>query len=94
MTTEKSIKLKNGQTLPAGLPVTFDQKKPHVALVHGDRPEPYRVQPAAAFTKPTIEELEEMVCDGQCLSVAGNTTEPDGWCHEGSPSWLMALGMI
>lgn len=43
---------------------------------------------------PSDEELEDMIHDSICLSVFGNDIEPDGWDHEGSPSWLMAMGIV
>lgn len=48
----------------------------------------------AFFPKPDTEELEEMVNDGICETVTGERTEPDGYGCDGSPSWLLALGMI
>lgn len=92
MRTEKPIKLKTGETLPKGLPVSFEQGKWTACTVHGERD--YRVRVTAAFVPPSIEELEEAVSDGVCMSVAGYPTEPDGWDEKGSPSWLLALGMI
>jgi hypothetical protein len=46
------------------------------------------------FFMPTDEQLEEWVYDGVCESVRGETVEPDGFDSEGSPSWLVALGLI
>ncbi len=93
MKTEKLIKLKTGEILPAGLPVTFQKDNWSSCLVQGDRPEPYRIRVSSAFNMPSMDELEEAVNDGVCPSVAGHSVEPDGWDHEGSPSWLLALGM-
>ena len=94
MKTEKAIKLKNGEVLPKGLPVSFQKECPSACLVHGGRGEPFRVRVTSAFRQPSIDALEEAVYDGVCESVAGHSVEPDGWDHEGSPSWLLALGMI
>ena len=93
-TTEKTIKLKDGNTLPAGLPVTFQQDKPWLCLVQGERAEPFKVRVSSAFAPPCRDELEEAVSDGLCASVLGNSVEPDGWDSDGSPSWPLALGMI
>ena len=92
--TEKSIKLKTGEILPAGLPVSFDSKNHSICLVMGERLEPYKVRITSAFHAPSLEELEEAVSDGVCDSVAGERVEPDGTDEHGSPSWLLALGMI
>lgn len=96
ITTQKEIRLKDGVTLPVGLPVEFIKTSPSICLVQcGDlRPGPARVRVTSAFQCPTLEELEGAVSDGVCESVGGDSVEPDGWDSEGSPSWLLALGMI
>lgn len=95
MKTEKPIKLKTGETLPKGLPVTFlGEANPRVCLVHADRDEPFRVRITSAFHAPSIEELEDQSNDGVCDSICGERVEPDGYDQHNSPSWLLALGMI
>ena len=92
MTTEKAIKLKSGETLPAGLPVLWlpRENSGHALCSVAGR----RVRITSAFHAPDMEELEEANNDGACPSIAGNSVEPDGFDHEGSPSWLLALGII
>lgn len=46
------------------------------------------------FESPSMEQLEAWVYDGTCETVTGETTEPDGYGPDGSPSWLLALGLI
>ena len=46
------------------------------------------------FKAPSMRTLEKWVNDGICKSVLGKTVEPDGYDEDGSPSWLLALGMI
>lgn len=94
MKTQKEIKLKDGGILPKGLPVTFNEEKPWICLVQAERPEPYRIRVKSAFKMPSIRSLEEAAMDGVCDSIAGEQVEPDGWDSHGSPSWLLALGMI
>lgn len=94
MKTQKDIKLKDGSTLPKGLPVTFIQDIPSRCLVQGERPEPYRVRISSAFKTPSMASLEKWSMDSICKSVAGKRVEPDGWDDVGSPSWLLALGLI
>jgi hypothetical protein len=94
MKTEKTIKLKTGETLPKGLPVSFVKECPSSCLVHAQRDEPFRVRVLSAFHPPSLDELQDAVNDGICPSVAGDSVEPDGWDSHGSPSWLLALGMI
>lgn len=43
---------------------------------------------------PTMEDLEEWTYDSVCESVYGHNVEPDGHDEEGSPSWLLALGLM
>ena len=94
MKTQKEIKLKTGETLPKGLPVTFCADKNTICLVHGQREEPYRIHISAAFKTPSMRQLERWTFDSVCESVAGEVVEPDGHDEHGSPSWLLALGMI
>jgi hypothetical protein len=44
---------------------------------------------------PSLEELQRQVEeDGGCKATDGCFVEPDGTCHHGQPSWLVALGLI
>lgn len=93
-TTKKEIKLKDGNTLPKGCPVTFIPNEARICLVQGDRTKPYKIRVSSAFRAPSLNSLEEQSNDGVCNSVLGERVEPDGWDCHGSPSWLLALGMI
>lgn len=92
--SEKAVTMKDGTTVPKGSPVQFIKEHPEKCYVQGARFEAYRVKVSSAFTPPSMEELEESVSDGVCDSVLGEPVEPDGWDCHGSPSWLLALGMI
>lgn len=98
--TQKEIKTKSGEILPKGSPVTFrgldeeNSRNSSLCLVQGIRPEPYKVRITSAFKTPSMEELEEWTNDGVCESIAGERVEPDGWDEHGSPSWLLAMGLI
>ncbi len=92
--TKKQIELKSGEILPKGLPVTFCQDSPSICLVQGERIEPYKIRVSSAFHAPSIGKLERQSNDGVCDSILGKRVEPDGWDEHGSPSWLLALGMI
>jgi hypothetical protein len=93
--TEKEIKTKSGEILPIGSPVSFmGEDSPHLCLVKGQRPEPYRIRISSVFTPPNAEELEEQANDGVCDSILGERVEPDGYDEHGSPSWLLALRLI
>lgn len=43
---------------------------------------------------PSERKLENWSNDGICESIFGETVEPDGTDEHGSPSWLLALGLI
>jgi hypothetical protein len=43
---------------------------------------------------PTTKTLEKWSYDGVARSVLNNKVEPDGWDHDGSPSWLLVYGII
>jgi len=92
MNTQKPIKLKSGETLPAGLPCSFLEPST-LCIVHAAGRD-YKVRASSAFHAPSTEELEEAVNDCTCPSVFGETVEPDGWDCHGSPSWLLAFGLI
>ena len=95
VTTKKEIKLKTGEILPKGLNVTFlGEKSPSLCLVQGNRAEPYKVRITSAFKAPSMESLEEQSNDGICDSILGERVEPDGYDCYGSPSWMLALGLI
>ena len=41
-----------------------------------------------------MKTLEKYSLDSVAKSVTGKRCEPDGYAEDGSPSWLLALGMI
>lgn len=95
MKTKKEIKLKDGTTLPKGLPVTFIEGKPSRCLVHSPlHSSPLQVRIVSAFKSPSVSALEKWNDDGGCKTPTGKWTECDGYGSDGSPSWLMALGII
>ncbi len=46
------------------------------------------------FKEPSVRTLEKWSQDGVAKSVTGHRVEPDGYGPDGSPSWLLALGLI
>jgi len=47
------------------------------------------------FTKPpTTNTIGRWMYDGMAKTITGHTTEPDGHGPDGSPSWLLVLGLI
>ena len=95
MKTKKQINLKDGTTLPKGLPVTFIPGKDSRCLVHSpEHSEPLQVRITSAFPAPSMISLERWSDDGVCKTPTGKRVEPDGYGPDGSPSWLLAFGMI
>lgn len=94
-TTQKEIKLKDGSTLPKGLEVSFIKGRDSICEVHSpEHGKPLKVRIQSAFITPSMEELVEWSYDSICETPTGECTEPDGYGPDGSPSWLMVLGLI
>ena len=95
MKTTKEIKLKDGSTLPKGLAVMFTEEKPTRCLVHSPlHCSPLQVRVSSAFKAPSMSSLERWNDDGGCKTPTGKWTECDGYGSDGSPSWMLALGLI
>jgi hypothetical protein len=104
-TTKLEVTLRDGTVLPKGL-CTIQWKNGYAYLwgcgkrygveVHfdGKKINPMTAAKMLGISIPDEEQLEEWVVDSVCESVLGYTVEPDGIDEEGSPSWLMAMGMI
>lgn len=92
--TEKAIKLKDDQgTIPDGADLRWHPQKSGLCYVmHAGRERPVRV--TSAFKTPSMEELEDWNGDGVCETPTGFRTEPDGHGEDGSPSWLMVMGLV
>lgn len=43
---------------------------------------------------PSFNTMEKWISDGVAMSIDGKRVEPDGFSSSGSPSWLLALGLI
>jgi len=43
---------------------------------------------------PSLEEIEEMLMDGDCYALDGCPCEVDGRCEHGYPSWPRKLGFV
>jgi hypothetical protein len=89
--TNKPVTLKDRSVLPAGQTVTewkVNGNDNHCRLASG-----HVVRVTNAFKSPSMATLERY-SHGLSKSVLGNTVEPDGHDSEGSPSWLLVMGMI
>ena len=100
---DRTIKLANGETVPAGVEVQIfvERKRPTFAKLYYSPVGDIRINCANLwryfddFIKPTEDAITDALCDGVCPSIfQGVDIEPDGWDSDGFPSLLLALGMI
>jgi hypothetical protein len=101
-------KLRDGREIPSNtnVEVTFDpSNRNHIALVGVEGVEGFEKRIKIdlfnahkwlkGFTKPPSHaRIEEWLNDGISQTITGKRVEPDGIGPDGSPSWLMVLGMI
>ena len=104
-TTKRSFTSKKGITINEGerVTVTFTVKGKdsqeflpnYVSLNTADgRRIVTRNFKGAGIRVPGTKTIERYAWDSVVKSVFGHNVEPDGWDHEGSPSWLLVLGLI
>lgn len=105
-TTKRDITSKKG-TIPKGTKVTLSWKdldgkdRAHMTRVVDDAGTsvlisteslPDKVSGVSAV--PSTKTLEKWSGDGIAKSVLGAKVELDGWDDQGSPSWVLAMGLI
>lgn len=104
-TTKKDLTFsKSGTTIPSGttLTVYFDpENSSYVYLDPKGTPSRKRIRLETShkyltgFGKPPgMGTLEKYSYNGVSKTVTGYRTEPDGYGPDGSPSWLLVLGVI
>lgn len=101
MKTSRIVKWRDGSVLAKDTPCRLEWRDQvaHICYLLAEGRE-YKVVPSRLphylddIEVPTLEQLQEEVEEGQCSSVLGHTVEPDGWDHEGSPSWLLVFQVI
>ena len=91
----KTINLKDGGTIAKGESLTFvrmgEFQSTGVFLHNGVE---RKMRFTSVLKAPSIKTMEKWSFDGVAKSVLGAKVEPDGVDSLGSPSWLLALGMI
>ena len=99
-TNTTQIKFKSGVIVPVGTAceIKFNgENTTSEVIVSGVS---YKIKCAnlpyyfSKFKRPSIASLEKWSNDGVCKSMLGKRVEPDGYDDEGSPSWLLVMGMI
>ena len=105
LTNSKEIKFKNGLVVPAGTvcEVRFDGNTTVCELAGGTAggiPTSVKLRCSSLpryFTKfkaPSLKTMEKWSDDGVAKSMLGQRVEPDGFDSEGSPSWMLVVGII
>jgi len=99
----KDVSLKSGTTIPAGSEVSYDFDGGRTSSVRVTTADgstfAISLERAHLFLSkfkkpPTMKTLEKWSNDGVCQTPTGHRVEPDGTGPDGSPSWLLAFGMI
>ena len=103
----RDLKLRDGTLIPRGTPVTVAFLGAHhpqghaLCELHAAEVVPNPKISISklplymtGFVEPSMRKLEEWSDDGVAYTPTGERVEPDGWGRDGSPSWLLALGMI
>jgi hypothetical protein len=90
--TNKPLNLKTGEVLPIGQEVAEWNVKGMATLCKLASGHLVRVR--SAFKSPSEASLRRWDDEGFCMSVMGERVEPDGMDCHGSPSWMLALGLI
>jgi len=106
---KRDVKLKDGRTFPKDSPVDVkffgNKDNGHVVCeitVQGDDDSNRTYKTAisnlpttvSGFAKPSMATMNKWINDGVARTPTGKSTEPDGYANDGSPSWLLALGLI
>jgi len=101
---KKEIRFKSGKVIPLGTPVTFKFINdgmgvsidiPSLNMAEVKLRTRSAVLLLSKFTKePSIKTMENWMSTGIAKTVTGHRTEPDGHGPDGSPSWLLAMGLI
>jgi hypothetical protein len=102
-TTKREIRFKSGLVIPFG--TSFEcffnpERNDRVFFQYEGVTKSLRLETShkylTGFSKPpSINTLEKWDSEnGVCKTPTGFRTEPDGYGPDGSPSWLLVLGMI
>lgn len=100
----KDVSAKNGNTIPKDTMVDISFPKEHSGQLFR-MTDPITGQTVSSYTckidkyvgikVPSIESLYKKAASASTAqSVGGKTVEPDGWDSDGTPSWLLAIGVI
>lgn len=103
---KRDVKLKDGRTYAKGTIVevkflgNIDKENGHrICEIHTET-DSWKLSignlpsTVSGFVKPSEMTMEKWSEEGYSKTPTGKKTEPDGYADDGSPSWLLALGLI
>jgi len=103
-TTIKESTLKDGTVIPKGarVQVDFSEKYPYfLTLDIEGLGRTLSLNPSGAYKKlrgftkpPSVRTMEKWSNDAIAKTITGKRTEPDGFGPDGSPSWMLVMGVI
>jgi len=72
-----------------------DPKRQRCAISdYGRKPRPDGIQHTPTEPQPSMAQVEAWVFDSVCEATDGCAVEPDGYCPDGHPSWLLVLKLV
>lgn len=60
----------------------------------GRKPRPDGLKHTPTEPRPSMDQIQAWVMDSVCDATDGCQVEPDGYCPDGHPSWLLVLGLV
>lgn len=61
---------------------------------HGRKKRTDGIKHTPTEPEPSEAQIERWVLDSVCDATDGCQVEPDGYCPDGHPSWLLVLGLV
>lgn len=85
--------------LPTGAVITWSAGKATATWAKDGEAQTTRISALSAakaleIEAPDEEQIKAWVHDSVCESILGERVEPDGVDEHGSPSWLLAMGLL
>jgi len=95
------LNLKSGKIIPAGTNLAYefvDNQRVSFSDLDGNHLKMNITSANKYVSKfsacPSISKLDRQSMDGVCTTPTGHRVEPDGHGPDGSPSWLLVMGII
>ena len=100
---KKDVRLKSGDVIPTGeeVKITFTNYGRILEVESSSLGRTVKIPTTSGYryfskfiNPPSVGTMEKWVSDGIAKTVTGHRTEPDGFGPDGSPSWLLVIGVI